>query len=426
MKRIFNKVLDTKPGRIGRNFLLNPLFSGSAVMIFGSNLANFIAYVYHLIIGRLLGPAPYGELSAVLSILGLIFASLNFLGLVIVKFVSSAEKNELASIYTWFTKKSVVAGIGMALLTLILTPSLSNFLHIKMTTFLLTVPIMSFSVTSYVYKSFLQGLMRFKETVVAVNTDMIIRLILGVVFIYLGLSSFGTVLGLVFSMGTSFLLLKYYLREYHSIKEVKVFGRTDEVLKYATPIFFATVATNSMFSTDVVLVKHFFSPHDAGIYASLSTLGKIIFFGAGPVAAVMFPMISKRHARGTGYKKIFLLSFLLTSVIAFGVLAVFWLLPELSVKILYGDKFIEGAPLLVWMGLFMVLFTLSSLILNYFLSTNKTKASIIVVAAALLQIIGIWFYHDTLLSVIRISLASSFLFLASLLIYYGYEAKKGE
>src|SRR3972149_7822692 len=89
----------------GLNLLKHPLFSGSAIMIFGSNLANFVAYLYHLVIGRLLGPAPYGELSAVLSVLGLIFASLNFLGLVIVKFVSSAKKDELVSIYSWFTKK---------------------------------------------------------------------------------------------------------------------------------------------------------------------------------------------------------------------------------------------------------------------------------------------------------------------------------
>ena len=407
----------------GLNLLKHPLFSGSAIMIFGSNLANFVAYLYHLVIGRLLGPAPYGELSAVLSVLGLIFASLNFLGLVIVKFVSSAKKDELVSIYSWFTKKSVVAGLGLALLVLILTPFFSNFLHIKTTTFLLTVPILSFSVASFVYRSFLQGLLKFKEVVIAINLDFIFRLALGVLFISLGFSSFGAVLGMVFSMGLSFLFLKYFLREYHAIEKVKPFGRTKEVLKYATPIFFATVATNSMFSSDVVLVKHFFSPHDAGIYASLSTLEKIIFFGAGPVGAVMFPMISKRHSIGAGYKKIFLLSLLLTSLIAFGVLLIYWLAPELSIKILYGNEFIEGAPYLVWIGAFMTLFTLSSLVLNYFLSRNKTTVAITVVISALIQIIGIWLFHETILSVLKVSIVSSSLFLASLLLYFAYEAK---
>ena len=75
------------------NLIKHPLFSGSALMILGSNLANFIAYLYHLIIGRMLGPVAYGELSSVISALALIFISLNFLSLIIVKFVSSAQKN---------------------------------------------------------------------------------------------------------------------------------------------------------------------------------------------------------------------------------------------------------------------------------------------------------------------------------------------
>ena len=408
-----------------RNLVAHPLFSGSAIMIFGSNLANFIAYLYHLVIGRLLGPSAYGELSALLSILGLIFASLSFLGLVIVKFVSSAEKNELASIYTWFTKKSVVAGLSIAGFVLLLTPFLSNFLHIKATTFLLIAPILSFSVTSFVYRSFLQGLLRFKEVVVTTNLDIIGRLALGFVFISLGLSSFGAVLGLVFSTMIAFLLLRHYLRDYRLVKVKGDFGQSRKVVRYATPIFFATIATNSMFSTDVILVKHFFSPHDAGIYASVSTLGKIIFFGAGPVGAVMFPMISKRHAKGQGYKKIFFLSLLLTTAIAFGVLFIYWLFPELSIKILYGQEFLEGAPFLLWFGVFITIFTLASLILNYFLSRDKTIVTVAAVVAALAQILGIWIWHSSILEVIKVSIASSMIFLSSLLIYMGYEAKSG-
>ena len=36
------------------------------------------------------------------------------------------------------------------------------------------------------------------------------------------------------------------------------------------------LAFTSFFTTDLILVKHFFPPFEAGIYAALSTLGKII------------------------------------------------------------------------------------------------------------------------------------------------------
>ena len=66
----------------GKSLIKNPLFSGSAIMIIGSNLSNFIAYVYHLIIGRLLGPSSYGTLAALLSLMGLVAVSFGFLGTV--------------------------------------------------------------------------------------------------------------------------------------------------------------------------------------------------------------------------------------------------------------------------------------------------------------------------------------------------------
>ncbi|OGM21357.1 hypothetical protein A2714_02575 [Candidatus Woesebacteria bacterium RIFCSPHIGHO2_01_FULL_38_9] len=405
-------------------FLTHPLFSGSAVMIMGSNFANFIAYMYHLIVGRLLGPASYGELAAVISVLGLIFTSLNFIGLVVVKFASSANERELKGIYSWFSSIALKAGIGLSIAVLILTPFFSNFLHINKEMFFLLVPILSFSVLTFVYRSFLQGLMRFKEVVISSNADFVARLILGVIFIYAGLSAFGAMLGILLSSVIAFLILRHYLRDYRILKISKKFSNSKQVFSYAIPIFFATVATNSMFSTDVVLVKHFFNSHDAGIYASISTLGKIIFFGAGPVGAVMFPMISKRHAKGQNYSKIFILSLMLTLAIGLGVLFIYLIFPRLSISLLFGEKFIEGAPLLIWMGIFMVLFTLGSLILSYFLSIEKTKVTLAIVVAALMQGIGIWLFHDTLLTVINVSIASSSFFLVSVLIYFGYATKK--
>ena len=80
-----------------KGIMAHPLFSGSAIMVFGSNFANFFAYLYHVVIGRLLGPSLYGELAATLSLIGMISASFSFFSLVIVKFVSSAGNWALQS-----------------------------------------------------------------------------------------------------------------------------------------------------------------------------------------------------------------------------------------------------------------------------------------------------------------------------------------
>lgn len=407
-----------------KGLVLHPLFSGSAVMIVGSNIANFLAYLYHLIIGRLLGPAPYGELAAVLSLIGLFSATFTFLGLVIVKFVSAAKSTEIQTLFAWFTKKALVIGVIIAVLVFLATPFLSRFLHIRYSILVLLSPIFFLTVLNFLYSSFLQGLLRFKQMVIAINISTFGRLVLGVIFIYLGLSVFGVVLGFLLAVAGGFLLLRYFLEEVRLSSRGRVFKEGKKVLGYSVPIFLASVSTFSLFSTDVVLVKHFFEPRDAGIYAALSTLGKVIFYGAAPVATVMFPMVSRRHAKGQDYRKIFMLSFLLTGAIAASVLVIYSLFPSLMVRILYGDKFLDAAANLVWFGLFMTIFTLSSLVLNYYLSKEKTRVVVFVVIAAAAQGLGIWFFHDSIFTVVKVSIISASFLLASLLIYFGYETRK--
>jgi O-antigen/teichoic acid export membrane protein len=407
-----------------RKLVGHPLFTGSAVMIVGTNLANFFAYIYHLLMGRFLGPESYGELVALISLLGIVVTTFGFLGLVVVKFVSASKDNELQGIFTWFSNKSIVLGMVVALVFALLTPYFSAFLKINYIAFVLLALVISFSIVSTVYRSFLQGLLRFKEFVVITNIDITGRLLLGLLLIYFGLSVKGALIGYLLSAFISFLLVRYFLREYRSVKEKVVFNKVKEMLFYAIPMFLVSVATLSFFSTDIILVKHFFSSHDAGIYAALSALGKIIFFGASPVAAVMFPMVSQRKSRGFTYRKIFLLGLLMTiSIISF-VLFVYWLLPELSILILYGNKYLDGVQYLLRFALFMGIFTLCSYFLSYFMAQGKTKVSYFITTAAMVQAVGIWLYHGDIFEVIKVSTVAVSLLLGFLILYFGYEIQK--
>lgn len=407
-----------------KEIVLHPLFSGSAVMIFGSNLTNFIAYIYHLVIGRMLGPELYGELAAVVSLIGLLAVSFSFFGLVIVKFVSSARTQERKILFSWFASKSLNIAILAGILLTAVSPFIASFLKIGLSTAVLVGPIITVFLLSFVYTSFLQGLLRFGRVVVASNVSMLGRLLLGILFVALGFSVFGAIFGLFISAALGLLLGRYFLKDYKVSKNNGPRALGKRILAYAGPIFLVSLSTNSLYSTDVILVKHFFEAGSAGIYAALSTLGKIIFFGTAPVGAVMFPLVSQRKSQGKNYKKVFLLSLLLTLGISLLVLLVYWLAPELSLKILYGDKFLGASPYLVWIGLFMAIFSLGSLIAGFYLSKGDTRIWILVLLAALGQALGIWFFHSSIFQVITVNIISASFLLVSLLIYFGYETSK--
>src|SRR3989344_3191324 len=123
---------------------LHPLFSGSALMFIGVNLANFIAYLYHLIFGRILGPSSYGELATVISVIAIGTSAFSFLGLVTVKFTASASKDELTGVFYILKKFSVWVFAGLLLFGLFAKP-LSDFLRVDVLLLVLIFPIFFFS-----------------------------------------------------------------------------------------------------------------------------------------------------------------------------------------------------------------------------------------------------------------------------------------
>jgi O-antigen/teichoic acid export membrane protein len=197
-----------------KKLITHPFFSGSAIMIVGSNLANFFAYLYHLIIGRMLGPAGYGELASILSLVGLFSITFGFLGLVIVKFVSGMDEGEARSFFSWVTKRSLVAACAVSVILLLINGYLSTFLNVPVRSIILTVPLLFILFMSFIFTSFLQGLLRFGRLVVSSNFSLLGRLILGVLFVYLGFSVFGALAGVLLSSLLGLFLAVYFLKDY--------------------------------------------------------------------------------------------------------------------------------------------------------------------------------------------------------------------
>ncbi len=402
----------------------NSFFTDSAVMVVGYNLASGLSYLYHLIIGRLLGPADYSDLAALFSLIALIGILPTSLNLVIAKYISkSTNKKEIIYLIEWFNKRIYFTSFIVFAGILLLSPFISSFLNIKNYLIIwLTGALFIFSFPTLLNYAILQGLLKFKELVICNLAANFTKILFGILLILIGFASNGAFVGLLISGWLTWLLSRYYLRRYKPLSKT---GSPDitNILSYAVPILVQSIALTSIYSSDVVLVKHFFNPHQAGIYASLSTLGRIVYFAVFPVTAVMFPMVSKRFSLGQDYFKIFFSSFILSSLMAGFILVIYLLLPSLSINILYGKLYLEGAELLFRFGLFMTLFTLSTVFINFHLSIGDTRVVFLPVLAAIGQIIGIWIYHQSLYQVILVSLITNSLLLISLFVYFWYGFK---
>lgn len=405
--------------------ITNPFFSGSAVMVFGSNFVNFLNSLYPMVMGRILGPQNYGELASLFSVLGIVSMIPASLGLVVVKFISSAKsEEERKGLIGWFTRRIYLASYLLVILMIIGSFYIGDFLKISQNLYIVLISLtMLFTLPAFIFRSALQGMLQFSKLLISMVSESAIKLILGLLFVLLGFSVWGAVWGLLIAVIIGWILARYFVGINLSITNDQK-PKSKEILKYAIPVLIHSVSITLFYNSDLVLVKHFFTSHQAGLYAALSTLGKIVLFGTAPVAAVMFPMVSKRKSEGKSYRKIFAYSFGLTLLAALILVIIFMLFPKIVIGLIYGESYLVVSGLLVWSGIFILLFTLASLLLNYYLSTGKTLVVYFSLIASVGQIIGIWLFHESLFSVLIVSIAVAALLLFSLLVYFGYENKE--
>lgn len=398
--------------------IANPLISGSLVMIVGSNFVNFLSYFYHLVLGRLLGPENYGELAAIFSLIGLIAMLPTSLGLTVTKFVSSAKgEKETKELISWLNHYSRMIAAGTGILTLALSPLIQSFLNISSIYLIWMVGVMFlFSIPAFFNRSILQGLLNFQQSIFSIIVENLFKVFGGILFVFLGYSVFGALGAILVGVIAGWLISRHYIKQYFNLSSVPHIDIAPMV-KFSLPVLVQALAITSLISVDIILVKHYFSPAEVGLYAALATLSKIILFASGPIGAVMFPLISKRNAKGSDYRQVLSYSFILTILISVVILGTYYLFPKMAIQLLYGEVYTSSYALLFPFGVFITLYTLSSMLLNFCLSVNKTKAVFIALFFAILQIVGIVLFHSSLSEVVTVSIVVCVLMFLALLVF---------
>lgn len=389
-------------------------------------VVNVVNYAYHLIMGRVLGPVNYGILVSIYSILYIVSIIPASASVSIVKFISSArEEKETYAIYSSLSRFIFYLSLFSSLALLLLSPFIAKFLHIQNLWLIFLVPfILFFSLITLVNQATSQGLLKFSGLVIPNLVSAVVKLGLGIALVILGWSVFGAIFAVVAGAVLSYFYSRLFINKILTGKNSKPFN-LKPFLKYSIPVLVQAFAFTSLFTVDLILVKHFLPEFEAGIYAALSTLGKIIFFAVAPIVGTMFPIVAGRRARGESYEKVFLLSFAMTLAISIPVVIFYWLFPNIAIGVLYGKEYLSASTELAWMGIFILFYTLSYILVNFSLSLGRIKVVWLPLLTAVLQILALWFWHGSMLQVIQVSLGLTVVLFFALAAYLGYNRLQG-
>lgn len=400
----------------------NKLLAGSFIMMVGSLITGFGNYLYHLLMGRMLGPVDYGVLASLISLVYLLSIPVGTLNLVIVKFVSTLKGQkrlgEVGVLFQVVNQRVLIISLLGFLVYLGFSPLLASFLHLNSVLPLVIVGIFSLiAVMTMINRAVLQGLLWFGYLSASNILEVVLKLGLAVLLVIWGYQVYGALFAFIVGGAVSYVFSLFPLKSLLAVSgEKKTFdGR--QMVTFAVPVFLSTIAFTSLYTADIILVRHFLPAQQAGFYSALATLGKIIYFVSLPVILVLFPMVAERHANGRHYKPLLLASSGLVGLVCLTITGVYFLFPGLMVSILFGRDYLPAAPYLGLFGIYLSLYCFSFLLVNFYLSINKSRAVLLPVAAALLQIVLIAFFHQNLGQVIWISIVVTALLLISLLIY---------
>ncbi len=396
--------------------LLRKISSDSLIrhsgLMFGSSLAqNALNFVYWLAMVRLLAPVSYGILNALVACVSFFATNGSVLQTVTTRFISlhtARDDREAARTFLAHMGRLVgVVALALAVFFLAFGRFVAVFLQLHDVSYVALMAVgIFFSLTLALTMGSLQGLQRFP--LIAVNGIIMsgAKLGVGVLLVLWGWKAHGAFLGFVVALGVSFL---FCYRVLPSWLRSGIWLRTRHrpmawrgVLPYFGPVFLSTLSFYLFTNADIILVKHFFSPLEAGHYAVGQIVGKIALFFPSAVGLVMFPKVVDAHARAEDVRSLLAKSLLIVGALTCPLVLVSFLWPSWILTVLAGKAPAEAVGLVRYFALSMSCFAVVQILMLFHLSRHHNNFIYVLAGAALLQVAGISVFHHSLVQVVGV------------------------
>jgi O-antigen/teichoic acid export membrane protein len=363
----------------------SPFLRYNAIAFVGSIAVSILNYLYYPVIGRLLHPADFGEVQAITSIYVQAVVFMSVFNVVIISLVNKyPDRDTQNKLIAELEKVALVITIGVMLALLASSVGLATFFQFgSVYPLLLLLLALGLSVPSTFRMAFLQGKRRFGPAAVGGAISSAGKLLFGTILVVVGWKAFGAILGIVLAQAVALVYLVLNVRKRGWVRP-QDFRRVSipdlrlvrPELYFAALVLVTTLCFNLFLSLDILAVKHWFSPTTAGLYGGIETIGRIVFYATGSVAAVLLATVSNRRSPAEN-RRTFYRSAALSITLGLGVMAIFIIAPTLVITVLMGRKFLAFESLLPLLGLFAFLASMINLVNMYYLAQRQWFIAIV-------------------------------------------------
>jgi hypothetical protein len=251
-----------------------------------------------------------------------------------------------------------------------------------------------------VRRGYIQGVHAFTSLAANFMVEGLVRLGGAYFLIKVGLGVKGAVLASVIAVISSYFLARPHpkLTSFSKLKIPIASGEGVQAI-----VFFAGQGAINNF--DIVLMNHFFVPEQAGIYAAVSLVGRLINMFAWSVVNTMFPVSAAARSTDREARPVLFMSLTMVFLILSMLILCLWAIPSILWRTLFGAHFEVAnsgglATLLILYAVATGIYSLSSVLISYEMSRKIANTSWVQLAFSGALILGIWALHHSLAQVI--------------------------
>jgi O-antigen/teichoic acid export membrane protein len=399
----------------------------NAVFFLGSVAVGALNYLYYPVLGRLLAPSSFGEVQTLVSLFLQIGIFLSVLSLVTVNIVANASDDEQRNtLVLEFEKLALAIAVAFLVLTVLLQPVLRDFLQFESSwPFVLLALSLVFTVPFSLRGAFLRGKQKFGLASASNLVGAGAKLLFAAILVGIGLGTAGAIGGLVLAQLAACALVVWWSwrlgltrregRKRLSFPDLRLLLPE---MRYALLVLVASLAITVQYSIDILIIKHYFDAHTAGLYAGIASAARVIFFLTASIALVLMPSVRIRNTTTENFQ-LLLKSFVLFSVVALPALAVFMLFPKVVVTTLMGSTYESMAGLLPRLSLAIFVISILNLLVTYYLALRRYGIAAVVTLGGLVTYALMLASHSDVSAVVDGLLAGSLVMLGLLALWVG-------
>ena len=365
----------------------------SLIFFAGSLIVAIVNYAYYPVMSRVLSVEDFGEVQVIATIVLQITIVLNVFGYITINLFTNLKDREMCrKRVRELEGAALTIAAGLSLAALLFGGYIDAYLKFSSILVLVSLALIFIINVPFTIKNgWLQANNRFIDMSLAQFIAAAAKLLLAIPLILIGLKVSGALFGLVAATLFALVYVSYRakanirLRDHIKENYFKLILKDGDLKKdllYGLLIFLALFSINLLYSADVIIVRRFFSTTDSGLYSGIASIGRIIFFSTFAISDVLLPAVKIKGAAKDNAKNLQKALFITILLGGFALL-LFYLEPQLIIRILIGKNYLAYSGLLSKVGLFILLASILNVLFVYGIALRKMFISAIGPIAAI-------------------------------------------